>query len=143
MILRYMIQFRRLQILGKIEILQSLNPLLLVLQKMNSDRLRPELMRTDRRPVRKIIHRPLHAVPVHPSPAPPEPISENSVFRPLQMVPRNLRNLNPLHNIPRNQESHSRHVPIKRIHTPARNHIPVIQILPRQRFQRLHQFVQP
>ena len=138
-----MIKFWWLQVLGNIEILQRLNPLLLLLQKVHSNGVRPQLMRTSRRPVRVIVHRPLHRVPVLPSFPPSHPISEHSVFGAFQVVPRNLRNANPLHNVPWNQVPHSRHIVMKWIHAPTRNHVPVIQILSGQWPQRLHQFVKP
>ena len=123
-----MIKFWWLQVLGNIEILQRLNPLLLLLQKVHCNGVRPQLMCTHRPRLRVIVHLPLRHVPVPPSTPLSKPICEHSVFGAHHVVLRNLRNPNPLHNVPWNQVPHSGHKVNKWVHASTWNHATIIQI---------------
>lgn len=138
-----MIQLRRLEIICDVEILQSLNPLLLVLQQMDSNGVWPKLMCASGGWLWEIVHGPFCIVPVLCSMPFSQPIPEHLVLWSFQMLLWYLRLSDPLHYVPRYQIPHAGHVVHERVHARAWNHIPVIQIFSWQRLQRIHQALQP
>lgn len=88
--LKHRVKFGRFEVVGDIEIVQGLNPFVLVLEKVDSDGVRPEFMGTPGGRVRVIVHSPLGGVPVASSSPFSHPISEHFVLRPLQVLLGNL-----------------------------------------------------
>ena len=129
-----MIQFGRFEITSNIEILQCLDPLLLILQQMNRSCIWPKLMCALCGRLRKIVHRPLSIIPILCTVAFSDPITKNFILWPFQMIFWHLWISNPLYNIPWDHVSHARHIMHKRVHARAWDNITIVQIFSGQWF---------
>nr|GLL24255.1 hypothetical protein GW17_00021639 [Ipomoea trifida] len=116
-----------------------MHPLLPLLEPVNRNRLRNQLVRAPPISPRIIIHRRLIIEPVLRLLPHIQPLPHQLILRPVRIIRRNPRPSDPLHQIPRQHKPHPRHVTHERVHARTRNHETVVQIPARQPLQRRRQ----